>query len=130
MSAERLAVGDLVRCSRCRKWHPAATWASGSATASGTTSPISCSADYLQEVYVSIVQVGTATSGASFAVQSAPDGSTYYSSQTYTAGTSAATYTWVIAVPVTAESVQIVYTAQSGGTSSTLTAQLGQITGV
>jgi hypothetical protein len=106
------------------------TWASGSATASGTTSPISCSADYLQEVYVSIVQVGTATSGASFAVQSAPDGSTYYSSQTYTAGTSAATYTWVIAVPVTAESVQIVYTAQSGGTSSTLTAQLGQITGV
>src|SRR5262245_32821966 len=30
MSAERLAVGDLVRCSRCRKWHPAATWASGS----------------------------------------------------------------------------------------------------
>ena len=31
MSAERLAVGDLVRCSRCRQWHPAATWASGSA---------------------------------------------------------------------------------------------------
>jgi hypothetical protein len=31
MSAERLAIGDLVRCSRCRKWHPAATWASGSA---------------------------------------------------------------------------------------------------
>jgi len=31
MSAERLAVGDLVRCSRCRKWHPAATWTGGSA---------------------------------------------------------------------------------------------------
>src|SRR5215831_3452354 len=32
MSAERLAVGDLARCSRCGKWHPAETWASGSAT--------------------------------------------------------------------------------------------------
>ena len=32
MSAERLAVGDLVRCSRCHKWHPAEIWASGSAT--------------------------------------------------------------------------------------------------
>jgi len=32
MSAERLAVGDLVRCSRCRKWHPAVTFDSGSAT--------------------------------------------------------------------------------------------------
>jgi hypothetical protein len=32
MTAERLAVGDLVRCSRCREWHPAETWASGSAT--------------------------------------------------------------------------------------------------
>ena len=32
MSAERLAVGDLVRCSRCHRWHPAETWASGSAT--------------------------------------------------------------------------------------------------
>jgi hypothetical protein len=32
MSAERLAVGDLVRCWRCGKWHPAETWASGAAT--------------------------------------------------------------------------------------------------
>jgi hypothetical protein len=32
MSAERLAVGDLVRCSRCHKRHPAETWASRSAT--------------------------------------------------------------------------------------------------
>jgi hypothetical protein len=30
MSAERLAVWDLVRCSRCRKWHAAEIWASGS----------------------------------------------------------------------------------------------------
>jgi hypothetical protein len=32
MSAERLAVGDLVRCSKCRGWHPAETGESGSAT--------------------------------------------------------------------------------------------------
>jgi hypothetical protein len=106
------------------------TWASGSSTSSGTTNPISCSTDYIQEVYVSIVQVGTATTAASFSLQWSPDGSTYYAGQTFTAGTAAATYTWTIAVPVTAEDVQIVYTAQSGGTSSTLTAQLGQLTGV
>ncbi len=106
------------------------TWASGSATASGTTNPIACSSDYVQEVYVSIVQVSTATTAATFTVQWSPDGSTYYSGQTYTAPTAAATTNWVVAVPVTAEDVQIVYTAQSGGTSSTLTAQLGQVTGV
>jgi hypothetical protein len=106
------------------------TWASGSATASGTTNPISCSTDYVQEVYVSIVVVGTATGGATFIVQSSPDGSTYYSGQTYTAPLTAGTTSWIIAVPVSAEDVQIVYTAQTGGTSSTLTAQLGQVTGV
>jgi hypothetical protein len=106
------------------------TWASGSSTSSGTTNPISCSSDYIQEVFVSIVQVGAATSAATFTVQASPDGSTYYSGQTYTAPTAAGTTSWTIAVPVTAESVQIVYTAQTGGTSSTLTAQLGQVTGV
>jgi hypothetical protein len=106
------------------------TWASGSATASGTTNPISCATDYFQQIYVQIVQVGTATSAATFTPQSSPDGSTYFSTQTYTAPTATGTYTWVIDVPVTAEGVQIVYTAQSGGTSSTLTAQLGQLTGL
>src|SRR6266853_3363159 len=32
MSAERLAIGDLVRCSKCRGWHPAEQSASGSST--------------------------------------------------------------------------------------------------
>jgi len=106
------------------------TWASGSATTSGTTNPISCSTDYIQEVYLQIVQVGTATTAATFTIQSSPDGSTYFSGQTYTAPTAAGTYTWNLAVPASAQDVQIVYTAQSGGTSSTLTAQLGQVTGV
>jgi hypothetical protein len=32
MSAERLAVGDLVRCVTCGRWHPAMQPSSGSAT--------------------------------------------------------------------------------------------------
>ncbi len=91
---------------------------------------MSCLTDYVQEVYVSIVQVGTASTAAAFTLQFSPDGATYYSGQTYTAPTSASTTNWIIALPVTAEDVQIVYTAQSGGTSSTLTAQLGQVSGV
>jgi hypothetical protein len=106
------------------------TWASGSSTSSGTTNSISTSSDYAQQVFVSIVQVGTATTAASFTVQCSPDGSTYYNLTTLTAGVSAATYNWIVDIPVTAESVQIVYSAESGGTSSTLTGQLGQVTSV
>ena len=72
----------------------------------------------------------SASTAATFTPQWSPDGTTYYSGQTYTAPLTAVTTNWTIAVPVTAEDVQIVYTAQSGGTSSTLTAQLGQVTGV
>jgi hypothetical protein len=32
ISAVRLAIGDLIRCSKCRGWHPAEQTASGSAT--------------------------------------------------------------------------------------------------
>lgn|SRR5487761_1635513 len=107
------------------------TWASGSSTTSGTTNPIDCSTDYAQQVYLSIAQVGTATTGASFIVQWSPDGgTTWYSSPAFTAGLTAATYYWTIDIPVTATKVQIVYTVQSGGTSSTLVAQLGQVTGI
>jgi len=106
------------------------TWASGSATASGTTNAIDCSTDYIQEVYVSIAVGATPTGGATFVVQWSPDGSTWYSGQTYTAPIVVGTYAWPIAVPVTAQKVQIVYVNQSGGGSSTLTAQLGQVTGV
>ena len=106
------------------------TWASGSATASGTTNPISCATDYAQQVFVSIAQVGTATTAASFVVQWTPDGTTYYGSPSYAAGTAAGTYYFTIDVPVTAQDVEIVYSAQAGGTSSTLNAQLGQVTGV
>lgn len=106
------------------------TWASGSSTTSGTTVAINTTSDYAQQIYLSIVQVGTATTAASFTIQTSPDASTFYSLTTMSAGTTAGTYQWVIDVPITCEAVQIVYSAQSGGTSSTLTAQLGQVTGV
>jgi hypothetical protein len=32
MSAERLTIGPLIRCIRCRRWHPAMQPTSGSAT--------------------------------------------------------------------------------------------------
>lgn len=109
------------------------TWATGSATSSGTTNPISVTGDYAQQVYVGIVQTGTATTPASFTVQVSPDGgTTWYNLTTLTAGTVGSTtpYQWIIDVPITAESVQVVYSSQAGGTSSSLTAQLGQVTAV
>jgi hypothetical protein len=108
------------------------TWASGSATASGTTNAITTTALYAKTVYGQIVQVGIATTAASIQVQESPDGSTYFSPPTkvYTAGLAAATYYFQIPCDPTCASVQVVYTAQVGGTSSTLTMQLGEVTGV
>jgi hypothetical protein len=104
------------------------TWATGSATASGTTNPLDCSTDYAQQVYVSVAISGTPASGSSFQLAWSPDGgTTYYYGPTYTTGTAAQTYYWVIDVPVTATKVEIVYTSV---TSSTLVAQLGQVTGI
>jgi hypothetical protein len=108
------------------------TWASGSATASGTTNAITTTGLYAKTIYGQIVVVGTATTAATIQVQESPDGSTYYSIPTkvYTAGLAAGTYPFQIPCDPTCASVQVVYTAQSGGTSSTLTMQLGEVTGV
>ncbi len=108
----------------------ALTWASGSATASGTTNAVSISTYYGSTLYVKIVVVGTATTAASYKVQVTPDASTYYdypSNSSYTAGTAAATYEWAILLPTDGQSVQVVYTAQQGGTSSTLTGHVGRV---
>ena len=113
------------------KTSAAFTWASGSSTASGTTNAISTAGLYAAAVYASIVEVGTASTAASFVVNQSPDGSTYYAGQTYTIGTAAGTYTpGPIPLDPTCVSVTITYTAESGGTSSTATFQLGEVTGV
>lgn len=100
-------------------------------TSTGSSSAVDCSGNYAQELLVSITVVGTATTGASFIIQSSPDGgTTYYNSVSYVAGLSAGTYYWILQVPVTANKIIVAYTQQSGGTSSTITAQLGQVTAV
>lgn len=110
------------------------TWASGSATTSGTTNPITTSVatDYAGAVWGSIVVVGTPTVAATVQIQESPDASTYYSPPTklFTAGLTAGTYSFAIALEPTAKAVQLVYVAQTGGTSSTFTAQLGEVTAV
>jgi hypothetical protein len=58
------------------------------------------------------------------------DCSTDYAQQVYVSVAVVGSPYWVIDVPVTATKVEIVYTAQTGGTSSTLVAQLGQVTGI
>lgn len=45
---------------------------------------------------MSIAQDGTASTPAAFTLQFSPDGSTFYSGQTYTAPTGAATTNWTI----------------------------------
>lgn len=106
------------------------TWASGSATASGTTNAISTSAYYSAAVYVKVVVVGTPTGSFNFTIQQSPDGTNFYSGQTFSAPLAAGTYYYgppFLTLDPSTESVQIVYTAQSGGTSSTLTAQISYV---
>lgn len=100
-------------------------------TTSQTSSAIPTSGDYADEVYVSIVVVGTPSGAASFFISWSPDnGTTYYVSQTYSTPLVAGTYDWTISLPVTCTKVEITFVTQTGGTSSTLTAQLGQVTAV
>ena len=111
------------------KTYTAMTWASGSATSSGTTNAVDVSGSYASEVYVQIVVVGTATTAASFTVAFSADTTNYRGSVgPFSAGTAASTYKFVVAVPPGASDVEIVYTAQSGGTSSTLTADVSRVT--
>ncbi len=106
------------------------SWASGSTTASGTTTAVSTATHYADTIYLTLVQVGVATTAATFTIWQSPDGTTYYAGPTYTAGLTAATYAWEIALDPTCQSVQVTWTTQSGGTSSTIAIQLGEVTGV
>jgi hypothetical protein len=102
-------------------------------TTTQTSSPQDVSTDYAQEAFVKVVQVGTATTAATVQIQVSSDGgTTYYSPPTllFTAGLAAATYDQVFILPASTQKVQAVFTQQSGGTSSTCTVQLGQVTGI
>ena len=106
------------------------TWASGSATASGTTNPITTTGLYAKTVYIAIAQVGVPTTGATFTINQSPDGTTYYAGPTYSPGLLTAFPPWIIMLDPTCAAVTITWTAQAGGVSSTLTAQLGEVTGI
>ncbi len=110
----------------------AITWASGSATASGTSNAVDISASYASAVDVQIVVVGTATGAASFTVEFSADGTNYRASVgPFSAGLAAGTYKFgPIACDPSQADVRIVYTAQTGGTSSTLTADVGKMTAI
>ena len=112
------------------KTFTAATWASGSATASGTSNAVDISASYASEVDVQIVQVGTATTVAQFYVEFSADTTNFRSSVgPFNAGTAAATYKFgPIVCPPGQSSVRVVQTAQSGGTSSTITVDVSRTT--
>lgn len=112
------------------KTFTAATWASGSATASGTSNAIDISASYASEVDVQVVQVGTASAAASFTVEFSADATNFRASVgPFTAGLTAATYKFgPISCPPGQSSVRVVHTAQSGGTSSTITVDVSRTT--
>lgn len=114
------------------KTYTTLTWASGSATASGTTNTVNTATDPYDALWGQVVVVGTPTVGASIQVQESVDGSTWWASpvKQWTASTLAAgTYVFgPIPIDPTASLVEVVYTAQTGGSSSTVTMQLGQVT--
>lgn len=107
----------------------AATSAASGVTTTSTTTAVDTSNAYRSSLYYSMVQVGEATTAASMAVQVSPDGgTTYYDLIAVQFGEAADTYENVIELPDDTTRVRIAFTAQSGGTSSTLDAQVGEVT--
>lgn len=82
----------------------------------------------LGEIYVEIVVVGTPSVAASIIPQFSPDGTKYYNGPTYTTPLAAGTWPFIINVPPGCVNAKVAFTAQTGGTSSTCTAQLGKKT--
>lgn len=102
-----------------------------SAVTTSQTSPAQdSSGDYVQQLYIDIVVVGTPTVAASVQPQWSPDGTNFYNGPTFSTSLAAGTYDTIIDVPATAKSVKAVFVQQTGGTSSTATVQLGQVTSI
>lgn len=114
------------------KTFTAITWATGSATASGTSNPVDISASYASEVDVQVVVAGAPTAAAQFTVEFSADASNFRAAVgPFSAGLTAGTYKFgPIACPPGQNSVRVVQTAQTGGTSSTLTADVSRTTAI
>lgn len=99
-------------------------------TATTTSAAIAVTTSYASEVYVNIVVVGAPTVGASFSIQCSADTSTYPSViGPFSAGIVALTYNFPpIVIPPGTSDIKIAYTAQTGGTSSTINAQVSLVT--
>lgn len=109
------------------------TWASGSSTTTGVTNPISTASHYEDDVWGNIVVVGTPSAPASIQVEESPDGgTTWYAlpEKVFTTNIVAGSYPFSCPIELSTTDVQISYVAQTGGTSSTFTAQLSSITGI
>lgn len=107
------------------------TWNSGAATstaADGNSDAMDVADGYEKDLGVKVVQVGAATTGAVVVVKQSPDGTNWYTVTTIRVPKAAGTYTWTVLVPRTADDVRLDFTAQVGGTSSTLSAVLGKMT--
>ena len=83
----------------------------------------------INTLYASIVVAGTPTVAAQFIPQFSPDGgTTYYNGATYSTPLVAGTYNYVVNIPSDATHCKVAFTAQTSGTSSTLTAQISKKT--
>src|ERR1044072_3981453 len=100
-------------------------------TTTSTSAAKDVSAVYAATLFVDIVVVGTPTAAASFQVQESPDGgTTYYLGPVISTNLAAATYDFKYALDPTTDHVKVTFTQQTGGTSSTCTAQIGTVTGI
>lgn len=100
-------------------------------TTGQTSAAVDTSTYYAMAVYAKLAVLGTPTGSATFSVWQSPDGgTTYYPGPYYSASLVAGNYYWEIAVDPTCTNVKVDFTAQSGGTSGTFTAQLGYVSGV
>lgn len=98
---------------------------------SATSASQSLGGNYASQLAVRIAMVGTATSAATWTPSYSYDGgSTYFVGATFAAALTGTTDFPPVEVPVTATNLTIAYVQQSGGTSSAITAHLGQVTAV
>jgi hypothetical protein len=116
----------------------AATKAVGAQALSGITGTAATSANntattYAQAWFIKAVVGSTMTVAATFYVSQSPDGgTTVYNGPIYSIPLAAlaAGYFWTIALDPTCTSTICSFTAGTGATSCTFTAQLGTVTGV